>query len=398
MSMSHASPRWIITVALLTVAAVIIPIGASANHGGDQILVGIRQIDGDPGRNQYDVFDKSVFAGTTVEFVFDNGFHNVVWVAGNPAALPDSPGAPGGDAVGSTFQVAPTTPGTYLYFCSIHASATDAQTEDWAAANLAGETARMVGRIVVQADTTAPVWGTGTASATAISASQIDLSWPTATDDSGSVSYEIYEATGATQPAKPALPVDTVVGTSTSRTGLTAGEHYWYWITAVDGTGNAATPDQQADATTSSVAASATASGVVQFSVNPSLAISVSPPLLDLGTLNPAAPGSGAATVTVQSNDTWSLNLKSIGRDGIAGGADDGVFTDDSGRTIPVARATWDAGTGATALSDVDAVVLTGQAATASTSFPVTFAVQLQFDDPAGTNYQTVVLYTVTQP
>ncbi|MDH5421096.1 MAG: hypothetical protein OEY55_04770, partial [Acidimicrobiia bacterium] len=368
------------------------------NHPGDEIRVGVRQSDGDPGRNQYDQFDKTVFAGTNIDFSFVDGFHNVVWVGSNPQALANSPGAPGGDPVPSTFSVAPTTAGVYLYFCSIHANAADAAGENWATANANGETARMVGRITVAADTTDPVWGAGSAAATPISASQIDLTWPTATDDSGSVSYEIYEATGTTQPAKPGAPVDTVTTTSLSRTGLTAGEHYWYWITAVDGSGNAATPDLQADATTSSVAASATASGVVQFSVNPSLSITVSPPTLDLGTLNPAAPGAGAATVSVQSNDSWSLMVKSIGRDGIDDAGDDGFFTDDSGKQIPVARATWDAGAGPAALSDVDAVILTGQAATASSDTIVNYAVNVAFDDPAGTNYQTVVLYTVTQP
>ena len=392
--------RWrTIAVAVLTVLSVVaVPMVASANHGGDQIQVGVRQLDGDPGRNQYDAFDKTVFAGTPVEFSFVDGFHNVLWVASNPAVLADSPGTPGGDTVGSTFSVAPTAPGEYLYFCSIHASAADASSENWTQAAADGQTANMVGRITVAADTAAPVWDAGTATASAISASQIDLTWPTATDDSGSVSYEIYEATGTTQPAKPATPVDTVVAASSSRTGLTAGEHYWYWITAVDGSANAATPDQQADAATSSVAASATASGVVQFSVNPSLSITVSPPTLDLGTLNPTAPGTGAATVSVQSNDSWSLMVKSIGRDGVDDAGDDAFFTDDTGKTIPVGRATWDAGAGAAALTDADAVVLTGQAATAGSDTVVNYSLEVAFDDPAGTNYQTVILYTVTQP
>ena len=125
--------RWrTIAVAVLTVLSVVaVPMVASANHGGDQIQVGVRQLDGDPGRNQYDAFDKTVFAGTPVEFSFVDGFHNVLWVASNPAVLADSPGTPGGDTVGSTFSVAPTAPGEYLYFCSIHASAADASSENW---------------------------------------------------------------------------------------------------------------------------------------------------------------------------------------------------------------------------------------------------------------------------
>jgi len=77
---------------------------------------------------------------------------------------------------------------------------------------------------------------------------------------------------------------------------------------------------------------------------------------------------------------------------------DDSVFTDDSGNTIPVSRTTWDAGAGAAGLTDVDQVMVTGQPATAGTDFNVDYVVQLEFTDPAGTNYQTTVLYTVTQP
>ncbi len=389
--------RWrllALLVGLGVIAALTTP--ALANHGPSPINVGVRESDGDAGRDQYDPSSRTVLTGTQVDFFFDNGFHNVVWVSTNPAVLPDSPGTPGGDPVGSTFSVTPTVAGTYIYFCSIHTT----EAEALAATDYgSGDTGGMYGRVIVQADSTPPVWDPGTASATAISASQIDLTWPAATDDSGSVSYEVYEATGASQPAKPGTPATTVTGTSLSRTGLTAGTHYWYWITAVDGAGNAATPDQQADATTSSVAASATASGVVQFGVDPTLSIAVTPSVLSLGTLSPAAAGSGTATVTVQSNDAWSLTLKSIGRDGVDDApGDDTVFTDDVGKTIPIGRATWDAGSGATALTDADAVIVTGQPATASTAINVDFGVQLEFDDPAGVNYETTVLYTVTQP
>ncbi len=395
MSAKLIGRRRTIGLVILTVLAMAaVPLVAYANHGGGQVLVGIEEGDGSQ-QNQFDESDKTVFVGTPVDFFFDNGTHNVTWEAGNPQALTNSDVIA---TVGTTMTVAPTTPGTYYYFCSLHAGAGDAPTEDWVRANTDGRTGPMVGRLIVETDTTSPVWGAGSATATAISASQIDLTWATATDDSGNVSYEIYEGTGTVQPAKPATPVDTVATTTSSRTGLTAGETYWYWITAVDGSGNGATPDQQANATTSSVAASATASGVVQFSVNPSLSIQVSPPTLDLGTLNPAIPGTGAATVSVQSNDLWSLMIKTIGRDGVDDAGDDAFFTDDTGKTIPVARATWDAGSGATPLSDADAVVVTGQAASAGTDLTVNYSLQLQFDDPAGTNYQTVVLYTVTQP
>ncbi len=391
----HRRAVFVLAMVVGLIAALAVP--AFASHGSTTIDVGIAN-DGSTGRDNYDDSDISVLAGTPITFFFDNGFHNVVWTSANPGGLADSPAAPGGDAVGSSFTVTPTVAGTYIYFCSIHTNAATAL----AATDFgAGRPAEMYGRIAVTADSTPPVWGAGSATATAVSASQIDLTWPAATDDSGSVQYEVYEAQGATQPAKPGAPVATVGGTSTSRTGLSAGVHYWYWITAVDGTGNAASPDQQADATTSSVAAFANTQQTIQFSVNPALSINVTPSLLDLGTLNPltSPTGTGQATVNVESNDSWSLNLRSIGADGVSGGADDAFFTS-GGNQIPVSRATWDdpaSGGGPAALSDTDAVVVTGQPAGAS-AVTIDYSITLQSTDPAGTNYETVILYTVTQP
>jgi plastocyanin len=378
------------------IAALAIPaVPAGASHNSTTIRVGIAN-DGSS-RNNYDDSDITVMAGTGITFNFDNGFHNVVWTSANPGGLANSPGSPGGDAVGSNFNVTPNAPGTYIYFCSIHTTAATAlAATDFSAAR----PSEMYGRIIVQADSTAPVWNAGTATATPVSASQINLTWPTATDNSGSVFYDIREASGVTNPGKgvSTLVADNATGTSLSRTGLSAGVHYWYWITPVDGTGNAG-PDLTADATTTSVAASATASSVVQFSVNPTLQISVSPAVLNLGTLSPAAPGTGTATVTVNSNDTWSLSLKSIGRNGVDDApGDDAVFTDAGGKTIPIARATWDMGGTATTLTDANASVVTGQAAGAGLTVPINYRVNLSFSDPAGTNFQTTVLYTVTQP
>ncbi len=376
------------------IAALAVP--AFASHGSTTIDVGNAN-DGTTGRDNYDDSDITVVPGTTVTFFFDNGFHNVVWTSANPGGLADSPGAPGGDAVGTSYTVTPTVAGTYIYFCSIH---TDAATALAATDFSDPRPAEMYGRIIVQADNTPPVWDAGSATATAVSGSQIDLTWPAANDPESSVQYEVYEAQGATQPAKPASPATTVAGTSLSRTGLASNTHYWYWITATNGTVSNAT-DQQADATTLSVNASADTSQTVQFSVNPALSINVTPSLLDLGTLNPltAPTGTGQATVNVESNATWTLNLRSIGADGVSGGGDDAFFTS-GGNQIPVSRATWDdpaSGGGPAALSDVDATVVTGQPAGAS-AVTIDYSITLQSTDPAGTSFQTVILYTVTQP
>jgi len=381
-------------------AMLVLPAGTVvATHGNASIVeVGV-DIDGDTDKEDYHVASSTITVGQSLDFFFDNGAHNVVFTTQPAGAtLSDSPGAPGTDTVGSTFTVSPTVPGTYRFICSIHADPSDANTTYDSEGQ--PDNGKMVGRIIVQADTTPPTWGSGSAAATAISGSQIDLTWPTATDDSGTVSYEVYEATGAAQPAKPGAPATTVSGTNLSRTGLTGGTHYWYWITAVDGAANAATPDQQADDTTLSINASATTSGSVGFSVSSTLSISVTPSLLDLNAASPASAATGSATVSIESNNPWSLSVKSLGRDGIDGSpGDDAVFDDGSGATIPVSRMTWEVGGGGTTpMSDGDAIVLTGQSPTSGANVILDYSLLPLFTDPAATNFATVIQYTVTQP
>ncbi len=385
--------RAVAAFALVSAPFAILGPPATASHGSNTIDVGIAN-DGSS-RNNYDDSDISVLAGTPITFFFDNGFHNVVWTSANPGGLPNSPGAPGGDGVGTSFSVTPNVAGTYIYFCSIHTNAATAlAATDFSAAR----PSEMYGRIVVTADGTAPTWvNADPVVATADSASQITVTWPAATDNSGTALFDVYQNTANDQPSA-ALVSNNQSSQSYVASGLTAGQTYWFWVIPVDGAGNAG-PARTASATTSSVAASATASAVVQFAVDPTLSITVSPSVLDLGTLSPAAAGTGTATVTIGSNDTWSLNLKSIGRDSVDDVlGDDAVFTDDTGTTIPVDRATWNAGAGATPLSDAGAVAVTGQPAAGSADVVFTYSVQPLFTDPAGVNYRTTVLYTVTQP
>jgi plastocyanin len=378
---------------VVAVAAAIPALPALANHGGTTINVG-EDNTGDVGRNNYHDSDISVAPGTTVTFNWVDGFHDVVWFQDPSSSL--SGIAP--TNTGSFDITMPSTPGEYLYYCAIHLSGPVAG--DWGDVG-ADTPAEMVGRITVVADTTAPVWDAGSASATPVSASQIDLSWPTATDDSGSVFFDVYQASGATDPGKGAATLvgDNVSGTAFSASGLSAGVHYWFWITPVDGAGNEG-PDLAADATTSSVAASATAETVLSFSVNPTLTIQVDNAALNFGTLSPAAPSAvQSAAVTVSSNDTWSLSIKSTGRDGVDDVAgDDAVFTDDSGlKTIPIARASWDAGSGANPLTEAGDVVATGQSAPGG-AFTFDYQITLDAADPVGVGYATTVLYTATQP
>src|SRR5437773_5694156 len=79
------------------------------------------------------------------------------------------------------------------------------------------------------ADTQAPSSPTNLA-ATAVSSSQIDLSWSPATDNVGVTGYRVY---------RDGTLVSSSTGTSVSITGLSAGTTYSFTVAAVDAAGNA---------------------------------------------------------------------------------------------------------------------------------------------------------------
>lgn len=368
-------------VAFVVAVATAIPaLPALASHGSTTILVG--QANDGSTRNNFDDSDITVLAGTPITFDWvDGNNHDLQWAADPSSSLPSAPIQTAG-----TLNVTPTVAGTYIYYCSLHTNAATAlAASDFAAAR----PAEMYGRIVVTADTTAPVW-TPSATATAAGASQIDLTWGTATDDSGTVFYDVYQNTVDDQPSA-TLIRDNEAGNAYSAFGLSSGTTYFYWIVPVDGAGNVGTA-ATASATTSSVAASQQAQTALTFDVNPSLTISVDNSALDFGTLSAAAPSPvQSANVTIGSNDTWSLRIRTSGPD----------FVDASSRTIPVSRATWaasgDATVAATPLSPADADVATAQPA-GSASITFDYQIALLPSDLVGTNYTTTVLYTVTQP
>jgi cytochrome b involved in lipid metabolism len=96
--------------------------------------------------------------------------------------------------------------------------------------------------VVVPNDTTAPTVPTGL-TATAISESQINLSWTASTDANGVSGYKIYR--GGTQ-------VGTSGSTSYSDTGLSASTAYSYTVSAYDGSGNTSAQSTSKSATTNS--------------------------------------------------------------------------------------------------------------------------------------------------
>src|SRR3989344_4461946 len=89
-------------------------------------------------------------------------------------------------------------------------------------------------------DTQAPTTPTNL-SASAVSSSQINLSWTASTDNVGVTGYRVYR--GGTQIASPST-------TSYSDTGLSPSTTYSYTVAAVDGAGNISSQSTSAEATT----------------------------------------------------------------------------------------------------------------------------------------------------
>ena len=77
--------------------------------------------------------------------------------------------------------------------------------------------------------------------ATAISASQIDLSWDASTDDVGVTGYMIY---------RDGTQIDTTASSTYQDTGLSASTSYMYTVSAIDGAGNESYQSLSASATT----------------------------------------------------------------------------------------------------------------------------------------------------
>ena len=93
---------------------------------------------------------------------------------------------------------------------------------------------------VATSDTTAPTSPTGL-STSAMSSSQINLSWTASTDNVGVTGYKIYR--GGTY-------LLTVTGTSYSNTGLSSGTNYSYYVMAIDTAGNISATSNTANSTT----------------------------------------------------------------------------------------------------------------------------------------------------
>ena len=89
-------------------------------------------------------------------------------------------------------------------------------------------------------DTAAPSIPIGL-TATAISSTQINLSWAASTDNVAVTGYQVLRG---------GIVIATVATTSYSNTGLTAGTNYVYTVKAVDAAGNVSAASGSANATT----------------------------------------------------------------------------------------------------------------------------------------------------
>ena len=166
-------------------------------------------------------------------------------------------------------------------------------------------------------DTTAPSVPTNL-SATAVSSSQINLSWAASTDNVGIVGYRVYRS--GTQ-------IATVTsGTSYQNTGLTANTTYTYTVSAYDAAGNNSSQSSSASATTqgptpdtqaptvsfSAPANGTTVSGAVTVSANASDNIGVTGVQFkldgaNLGVEDTSSPYSVSWTTTNASNSSHTL-------------------------------------------------------------------------------------------
>ncbi|MES2124782.1 MAG: plastocyanin/azurin family copper-binding protein [Gemmatimonadota bacterium] len=61
----------------------------------------------------------TVPVGTTVSFVWENGFHDLV-----PTGTPTFAGVTSATDPPKTYQVTFTSPGTYRFYCSVHGTTT----------------------------------------------------------------------------------------------------------------------------------------------------------------------------------------------------------------------------------------------------------------------------------
>ncbi len=134
--------------------------------------------------------------------------------------------------------------------------------------------------------------------ATALSSSQINLSWNVSTDNVGVTGYRIYRCQGSS--CTPSTQVGTATTTSYSDTGLTANTQYRYRVRATDAASNLSSYSSTRSATT--------LQGQQQ-----SCTISVNPTSLAFGNVNVGANAARSTTVTNTGTAACALTVARTG-------------------------------------------------------------------------------------
>jgi chitodextrinase len=236
-----------------------------------------------------------------------------------------------------------------------------------AAGNLSAASSAVNATTQAAPDTTAPSTPTNL-SATAVSQSQINLSWTASTDNVGVTGYKIFR--GGTQ-------VGTSSTTSYNDTGLTASTAYTYTVKATDAAGNDSAASTSASATTQAA---------------PDTTAPSTPTNLTVGTVT-------SSTV----NLSWTASTDNVGvtgykvyRGGTLVGSPTGTSYQDTGLTASTAysytvKATDAAGNLSAASSAVNATT------SSSTSYATPTFKQVNYVNPQTNQSSVTITYTSAQ-
>lgn len=164
-------------------------------------------------------------------------------------AATDNVGVTGYRVYRNGSQIANVTSGTSHQDTGLAPSTTYAYTV--LAYDAAGNSSAQSGSVnaTTQADSQAPTAPTGV-SGTAVSISQVNLSWTASTDNVGVTGYKVYRCAGAS--CSNFTQIGTPTGTSYNDTGLTVSTTYRYQVSAVDAEGNESSRSSTVTVTTNS--------------------------------------------------------------------------------------------------------------------------------------------------
>ncbi len=239
----------------------------------------------------------NITAGDTITWTSTAGSHDVVSANIPATATAFSSGVL---ALNVPYSRTFTVAGNYRYFCSIHATATDANAATQSTTLQVGQFTVIAATPTptptptppssatptptpVVADTTAPVAPTG--AVVVAGGSQINLAWVPSTS-TDVARQEVFRNTTNTRGT--ATLVQTINNNTTAfyaDTGLTAATTYFYWLEAVDGALNRST---------SATASAATTSVNAQVTATPAAATTPTPrsnPTLPSSSTLPDPPG-----------------------------------------------------------------------------------------------------------